>query len=185
MENRISDLDIIAKVRCGDDDSYKEIIRRYKSSVSATVFGILGNTYEAEDVGQEVFIRFYNSIGNFRGDSSLGTYITRIAINLSFNELKRKKRREWFSFSDKTENETGPVIEDIRDRIEMKEIVQKAMQKLPEKNHEVIVLRILNGYSTDETAKILNIPQGTVLSRLARGEKKLKELLTPYLEMKK
>jgi len=67
--------------------------------VAATVIGMLGHCPEAEDIGQETFIRFYKSLDKFRGDASVGTYLTRIAINLSLNEIKRRRRQRKFFFS--------------------------------------------------------------------------------------
>ncbi len=144
---------------------------------------MIGNCSEAEDIGQEVFIRFYKAINNFRGDSSVGTYLTRIAINLSINEIKRRKRKNLFF---KPNNEQILDIVDTEsksDYDDSREMVQKAIQKLEPKFRSVIVLRLIDGYSTDETAKTLNIPLGTVLSRLSRGQQKLKELLSPLMEI--
>lgn len=143
------------------------------------MIGMLGYCPEAEDIGQETFIRFYKSLDKFRGDASLGTYLTRIAINLSLNELKRRQR-QWKFFHPKSNYK----IEDIPDTDkttdqEIKEIFRSSIQKLKPKFRAVIVLRLINGYSTQETAQILKIPVGTVLSRLARAQMKLKEILRP------
>lgn len=147
------------------------------------MIGMLGHTTEAEDVGQETFVRFYQSLNQFRGESRIGTYLTRIAINLSLNEIRRRKRRRNLFFS---KNES--TIENVRDTHDLKDqketntLVQWGLQKLPPKFRSVIVLRLIDGYSTEETAKILNLPLGTVLSRLARAQKKLKEILTPVFK---
>lgn len=149
---------------------------------------MLGNRSEAEDIGQETFVRFCKSLKNFRGESSIGTYIIRIAINLSLNELKRRKRRNLFFFST---NNPGTEIENLRDnsslsnnhheKEEMNSMIHTALEQLKPKYRSVIVLRLIDGYSTQETADILSLPVGTVLSRLARGQGKLKNLLEPYL----
>jgi RNA polymerase sigma-70 factor (ECF subfamily) len=151
--------------------------------VAGTVIGMIGNCSEAEDIGQEVFIRFYKAITNFRGDSTIGTYLTRIAINLSINELKRRKRKNLFF---KPNNDQILEVVDTENQSgydDSKEFVQKAIQKLELKFRSVIILRLIDGYSTEETAKILNIPLGTVLSRLSRGQQKLKEILSPLMEI--
>lgn len=147
------------------------------------MIGILGHTTEAEDVGQETFVRLYQSLNQFRGESSIGTYLTRIAINLSLNEIRRRKRRRNLIFS-KNESaiENVPNTHDLRDQKETNTLVQWGLQKLPPKFRSVIVLRLIDGYSTEETAKILNLPVGTVLSRLARAQMKLKEILTPVFK---
>lgn len=177
----MTDLELIKNIRSGDDDAFRELVKRYEPRVAATVIGMLGDCPEAEDVGQETFIRFYNSINKFRGDSSVGTFLTRIAINLSLNELKKRQRKNTFF---RRQNETDLNIAassnpDIAN--DDKEIIQKAMQKLQPKFKSVLVLRLIDGYSTSETAEILKLPTGTVLSRLARGQKKMKELLIPLM----
>jgi RNA polymerase sigma-70 factor (ECF subfamily) len=177
----LTDEQIIQEIRNGNDSVFREFILRYESLVASTVIGMLGKTPEAEDVGQEVFIRFYNSLNNFRGDSAVGTYLTRIAINLSLNELKRRKRRSLFlMYNDDNEKD----IADTNRKNEYNEnekIVQIAIQKLPAKQRSVVVLRLIDGYSTRETAEILNLPIGTVLSRLSRAQEKLKDILSPYV----
>jgi RNA polymerase sigma-70 factor (ECF subfamily) len=144
---------------------------------------MLGHTTEAEDIGQETFVRFYKSLDRFRGEASIGTYLTRIAINLSLNEIRRRKRRRNLFFT-KNENtiENVPDRQDLKDQNETRRLVQKGLQKLPPKFRSVIVLRLIDGYSTEETANILGLPVGTVLSRLARAQMKLKEILTPVFK---
>ena len=177
----MTDEELIEAFHTGDDDAFKELIKRYESRVAATVIGMLGNCPEAEDVGQETFIRFYQGLKKFRGESSVGTYLTRIAINLSLNELKRRKRKRLL-FLDKSPDETFDIpdtgVAEPYDGDE--EIIQHAIQKMEPKFRSVIVLRLMDGYSTRETAEILGIPEGTVLSRLARAQMKLKKHLSPY-----
>ena len=112
----------------------------------------------------------------------MGTYLTRIAINLSLNELKRRKRQGKYHFTksdDKIEN--IPDTKGTFNQNNIKEIVQKAIQRLEPKFRAVVVLRLIDGYSSRETAQILNLPIGTVLSRLARGQMKLKAILKPLM----
>ena len=144
---------------------------------------MLGHTTEAEDIGQETFVRFYQSLDRFRGESSIGTYLTRIAINLSLNEIRRRKRYRILFFS-KNENaiENVPDTQDLKDKKEIETFVQWGLQRLAPKFRSVIVLRLIDGYSTEETAKILKLPVGTVLSRLARAQRKLKAILTPVFK---
>ena len=178
-----TDEELISEVRKGNNEAFREIVKRYESLVASTVIGMLGKCPEADDVGQETFIRFYNSLKNFRGDSSVGTYLTRIAINLSLNELKRRKRRMWVFPAITEEEETKIGTEDGEfDRKETKEIVQRAIKKLAPEFRSVIVLRLISGYTPEETANILGIPVGTVFSRLARAQKKLKVILTDNLQ---
>jgi RNA polymerase sigma-70 factor (ECF subfamily) len=174
----LSDMDLVLKSISGDQTAFSIIVQRHKSKIAATVFGMLGESMEAEDIGHEVFIRFYNSLENFRGESSLSTYLTRIAINLSLNEIKRRKRNIFKSFINLSPKElsSGNTVHNF----ELKEMIDKCISKLSPKLRTVVILRLVDQYSTEETAEILNLPIGTVLSRLARGQKLLKQLLTPF-----
>lgn len=179
----LPDLDLVEQCKSGDQNAFRALVERHQQQVRGTVIGMIGANQEAEDVAQEVFIRFYRSLEDFRGDSKLGTYLTRIAINLSLNELKRQQRRNRrFLFFEK--NEKVFQIEDTSanpSRKDTQEMVQHALQRLEPNFRSVIVLRMIDGYSVKETAEILKLPQGTIASRLARGQKKLKEILSTYL----
>jgi len=163
----------------GDKLAFGEIVNRYRKMVARTVKGMLGDSVYAEDIGQEVFINLYNSLPRFRGEAKLSTYIQRIAVNLTLNEIKRRKR--FFSmFSHKGNDEMSEVeIADTgnEEKVEAKEIVSKALMSLDPKFRIIVTMRLLQGYSTKETAEILGIPLGTVLSRLSRAQEQLKEKL--------
>ncbi|MCK4344901.1 MAG: RNA polymerase sigma factor [Bacteroidales bacterium] len=183
----LNDLELIGEARKGNEGAFATLITRYEQQVAKTVLGMLGNTPEADDIGQETFVRFYRSLHNFRGDSGLGTYLTRIAINLSLNELKRRKRSRSLFFSANILEEKEfdqPDPEDVEDSRDTKEIVQKALQSLEPKFRSVVVLRLLDQYSTKETAEILDLPTGTVLSRLARAQTKLKSILDKLIQLR-
>ena len=96
----------IESIKNGNKDAFNKLILQLEPKVSATVYGMLGFCQEAEDVGQETFVRLYKSMSQFRGEANIETYVTRIAINLSLNELKRRKRRSFlFIRQDKQELE--------------------------------------------------------------------------------
>src|SRR4030065_1877864 len=113
----------------GDKQAFGEIVTRYQKMVARTVKGMLGDSVFAEDIGQEVFIKLFYSLSEFRGEAKLSTYIQKIAINLTLNEIKRRKR--FFSmFSQKGNNEMHeieiPSYENEEKR-EAKELVNKAL----------------------------------------------------------
>lgn len=178
----MTDEELVIAAREGDDDAFKEIVVRFEPIVARTVIGMLGDCAEADDVGQETFIRFYKALPRFRGDSSVKTYLTRIAMNLSLNELKRRKRRR-LRFATKPVEEYHDLADEKQERAGDvdKERVWMAIGELEDKFRSVVVLRLIDGYSTEETGRILGIPLGTVLSRLSRGQKKLRELLGPHI----
>lgn len=174
--------DEIALVRAaldGNKSAFGEIVERYRKMVARTVKGMLGDSVYAEDIGQEVFIKLYNSLSDFRGDSKLSTYIQRIAVNLTLNEIKRRKR--FFSMFSHTGNDEMHEFDvpdhDTHERRDARELVEKALQALDPKFRVIVTMRMLQGYSTKETAEVLDLPLGTVLSRLSRAQEQLKEIL--------
>jgi len=180
----VTDFELIERALNGDDQAFEVIVKRYEHQVAAAVISMLGNHEAADDVGQEVFIRFYKSMHKYHGAASLGTYLTRIAINLSINELNRRKRRLKLFSRPGDENYEQPAAdsEETHEEAERRVLVQQAIRKLEPKFRAVIVLRLMQGYSTGETAEILGIPVGTVLSRLSRAQLKLKQHLVPVIQ---
>ena len=177
------EFELISSLKDGDERAYFKVLDLHKDQVARTVKGMLGNVQEAEDVGQEVFIRFFKSIDNFKGDAKISTYINRIAINLSLNELEKRKRK-WRIFyrGEKLEEKliTNIGAKPIED-VERKEIVRMAIMKLAPKYRKIVILRALQEYSFKEVAEILQMPLGTVLSRYARAQYKLREILSPIV----
>jgi RNA polymerase sigma-70 factor (ECF subfamily) len=168
---------LIRLAKKGDTKAFRELVEQHQQQVRATVFGMLGNCPEAEEVSQEVFIRFYKKINQFEGNAALSTYLTRIAINLSLNEIKRKQRRRKWLSSSRTED--LPQIADAStnpNRYDNQEAIYKMLNLLEPDFRSVIVLRLIDGFSLKETAEILNLPQGTIASRLSRAQKKLKDI---------
>ena len=163
----------------GDKLAFAEIVERYRRMVARTVKGMLGDSVYAEDIGQEVFVKLYYSLSEFRGEAKLSTYIQKIAINLTLNEIKRRKR--FFSmFSQKGDEEMYEyeiADSENEEKRDAKEIVNKALSQLEPKFRIIVAMRLLQGYSTKETAEILELPLGTVLSRLSRAQEQLKEIL--------
>jgi RNA polymerase sigma-70 factor (ECF subfamily) len=186
MSLATSDAELIARARAGDDRAFAEIVERYEGVVAATAVGMLGDGDEADDVGQETFIRFHRALGSFRGDSSLKTYLVHIAMNLSLNALRRRRRiLARFVSRDETEIDApspnaGPDGE--VDASELRAFVRAAVRGLGERHRAVVVLRMFQECSTRETATILGVPEGTVLSRLSRALEELERRLAPYVQ---
>ena len=163
----------------GDKNAFGEIVGRYQGMVARTIKGMLGDSVFSDDIGQEVFIKLYYSLSGFRGEAKLSTYIQKIAVNLTLNEIKRRKR--FLSmFSQKGNNEMyefDVADHDTEERREASEIVNKALMKMDHKFRIIVTMRMLQGYSTKETAEILDLPLGTVLSRLSRAQEQLRNIL--------
>jgi len=169
---------MLQKAMNGNQSAFRQIVDLHQRHIGATVRGMLGNDIAVDDVAQETFIRFYKSMQNFKGQASLKTYLTRIAINLSLNELKKRKRQQQIFRSSETITNYGEnMTKDEGKQSDIREIIHKGIERLDDKFKSVLVLRMLQGYSTKETAEILDIPLGTVLSRLNTAQKKLKEII--------
>ena len=186
-----TDIQLLETARNGDEQAFRELVLRYQQKVATTVIGMLGNCPEADDVGQETFVRFFRALNTFRGESGIGTYLTKIAMNLSLNELERRKRRRrftLFSFMAAKDEDTNEQREqqianpdNAYEQYDNHEVVQYALAKIDQKLRSVAILRLIDGCSTQETADILQIPLGTVLSRLSRAQDQLRKILQPIL----
>jgi RNA polymerase sigma-70 factor (ECF subfamily) len=177
-----SDAILVERSKQGDESAFRLLVCRHESQIRSIVIGMLGDTAEADDVAQEVFIRFYRSLKDFRGESALSTYLSRIAINLSLNDIKRRETR-YMRVTVLNGNEVGSDKVDAGmdpERQDIKDAVHKALKMLEPEFRTVIVLRLIDGYSVKETAEILQLPQGTVASRLARAQEKLKDILKKW-----
>ncbi len=178
--NTQNDIDkrLITRILSGEPDLYRQIVDEHKDRVAGVCFNMLKDANLAEEVGQETFIRLYKSLNKFQFGSTLATYITRIAINLSLNKLDAAKRRNnrFVQQDEKHYNvESGYV--DALTELENKQLVQIGLQNLKPEARSVVVLRMIEGYSTKETSQLLGIAEGTVMSKLNRAMKKMKETL--------
>lgn len=171
--------ELLEHARQGDHRAFQSLIECFQQPIATVVKGILGDCAEAEDVGQEVFIRFYKSMHQFNGKSTLKTYLTCIAINLSLNELKKKK--SFLSINNGELQNSFMAQQADSSKFEDQELIDKALNLLPYKQRSIVVLRLMQGYSVKETAKILKIPEGTVLSRLSRAQETLQRILRPLI----
>lgn len=178
----MTDLSLISSAKDGDHDSFTELVRRYQGIVAATVIPMLGNSDEADEVGQEVMIKFYRNMGQFEGQAALKTYITRIAMNSARDALRRRKRSmmRFFAPKDNEQNwqDEMPGTEDQGRDTENRQLIQYALGKLAPEIRAVVVLRLMEGFSTEEAADILDVPSGTILSRLSRGKAQMAKTIT-------
>jgi RNA polymerase sigma-70 factor (ECF subfamily) len=178
----ISDEQLIARFQLGDVQAYDILVRRYKDQLLNFVFRFVGNRTDAEDIVQETFLRVYRNKHMYKEIAKFSTWVYTIAGNLAKTELRRRKRHKIFSVSNFVNEERDFDIPDREHSPERKvdssiqeNIIQKAIEKLPIKFKEVIVLRDIQGFAYEEISQILNIPLGTVKSRVNRGRLKLQE----------
>jgi RNA polymerase sigma-70 factor (ECF subfamily) len=178
----LEDTHLLHAARAGDKNSFRLLVDKYHAQVAGTVIGMLGSSPEANDIGQETFVRFYQSMNKFRGDSALGTYLTRIAMNLCLNEIRRRKRHSFMrvqAWEPDNQSVDGRDIEAARD---FGEKTRVAVARLDPGFRAVVVLCWMEERTAREAADILGIPLGTVLSRLHRARQNLRTWLDPEEE---
>lgn len=177
-----ADADLVAAARGGDDLAFAALIRAHQNRVERITIRMLGAGDEAEDVAQDTFIRFYEALDKFRGDSAVGTYVSRIAMNLSLNALRRRRwQLRRFVRDDTVRSEVfalpAPETGDAAEISERRAVLERAVGALSDEHRAVVVCRLLEEFSTRETAELLRIPEGTVMSRLTRALEKLRVTL--------
>ena len=176
----LSETEIVARAARGDEAAFRHLVTAHQSAVAQTVTAMLGAGDDADDVGQETFIRFLNSLPKFRGEAGVRTYLTRIAINLSIDALNRRKRTlGWIRIGSSRESMDIPSRDEsgLAEEHDMQMKVRSAVDALDASSRAVVILRILEERSVRETADILGIPEGTVMSRLKRSMTRLESQL--------
>src|SRR5215203_5028135 len=177
--------ELMTRAAKGDESAFRRIVELHESAVASVVTGMIGYGDDADDVGQETFVRFLSSLSKFRGDSSVRTYLTRIAMNLSIDVLKRRKKTLGWIRLGESKSDTNIAAPDETGTIEQNDTrarVRSAVDRLDVNGRSVVVLRILEERSTREAAEILGVPEGTVMSRLKRAMEKLEVELRPLMK---
>jgi len=180
------DDELIQASRRGDSAAFGCLVRKYQDRLLSALFHVSGSRDEAEDVAQEALVQAYVKLASFAGESSFYTWLYRIAFNTAIS--RRRKRRGETSVEhtrDLTGSEPLDDREPAEDRLLRQERavqVQQALAGLPDEFRSVLVLRELEGCDYDTIARILDLPVGTVRSRLHRARLQLKEQLIVVLE---
>ena len=184
---------LIEGLRRGDDPAYQALINRFQQPVYNLVYRLLNDPGDASDVVQEVFLKVFRSIGSFRGQSSLKTWLYRIAMNEAHNHRRWFGRRRGHEIGLEDDQGDGKTYEqvlpdpgrspfDITLDHETMECIEEALAGLKPAFRDAVVLRDVEGLSYDEIAEILEISLGTVKSRILRGREALREKLAGRLE---
>jgi RNA polymerase sigma-70 factor (ECF subfamily) len=184
----------IENCKAGDEKAFTEIVHHYQKKVFNITYRMLGNFEEAKDMAQEVFISVFESIKDLKEEIKFDAWLTQITINHCRNRWKYLKRRKYFnsdSFDDPIETENGTLskaIDDPSDNPEtlyerkmIQQIIQRGLLDLKEDQRELVVLRDLQGFSYEEMAELLGLPEGTIKSRLHRARMDLKGILERFV----
>ena len=191
LPQKNKDEDMLARIREGNANAFDDMVITYSPKLIRVAYGLLGNMQDAEEVVQDAFVRAYNAMSDFRGDSSLETWLHRITVNLARNKYHWNRRRGDginISLSDNREPDEAEAADvDLPDsrlqpgqqmeKDELNANILHAIYYLPKKMRETMVLRHLEDMPYEKIAELLDCRVGTVKSRLARG----RELLRVYL----
>jgi RNA polymerase sigma-70 factor (ECF subfamily) len=186
-----SDQQLVERVQAGDKSAFDLLVRKYQHRVLKLVGRFVSDAAEAEDVAQEAFLKAYRALASFRGDSAFYTWLYRIAINTAKNALVSNRRRPVDFDLDLQDPEQydrharlkeGDTPEGVLLTEEIRNVVERAMEQLPEDLRTAIILRELEGMSYEEIAEAMDCPVGTVRSRIFRAREAIDRKLKPLLD---
>lgn len=194
MTKSLNEDQLVSLLKQKNEDAFRILIRNYQGKLYRTAYAITLNKEESEDIVQEVFIKVFENIDEFKKGSLLSTWLHRITINHCLNWRRKWKRRfrkyhqPLDDVSDSGEEESKTEVfddntpEKLYQKKEIEKIITDALKKLPEESRVVFVLKEIDGMSYDDIAEILNINRGTVSSRLHYARQRLINLLEPKLK---
>lgn len=169
---------LIEQVKNGNCEAFCPLVEHYKMALYKIIYRMVGNRDNTEDLVQEVFIKAFNEIKKFKPGMPFYPWISRVAVNHTINYLKRERRDRFMPIDDLQEvlpSHKDDPVKMTREKM-LKEKIAMAMAKLPNDYRIILVLRVEEDLPYEEISRILKIPRGTVMSRLARARQKLKEI---------
>lgn len=188
----VDDMTLVERVKRGDSDAFQELVSRYENKVYRLAIKLTRNETLAEEVLQEVFLRIYEKLDTFRGESALSSWIYRIAANACFAKLNLEKRHqhadleETMPQAEQALHELQEPSPDAPDRSllssEALDVISRAIERLPEDFRLVLVLRDVEGLANEEVARILDLSVPAVKSRLHRARLLLRKRLARYFD---
>ena len=179
---REQEAEVIRRVQKGDGNAFEALVTAYEKNVYNLALRMTGNAQDAEDMAQEAFLKAYNSLDSFRGESKFSVWLYRIVSNLCLDFLRRQKRRPASSLSveDDEGEETQLDIPDVSQSPEellerrlTREAVRQGLAQLPTEQRQILLLREIQGLSYEEIGQALSLEPGTVKSRIFRARKRL------------
>jgi RNA polymerase sigma-70 factor (ECF subfamily) len=178
-----NEAELVTQAQGGDRNAFSELVRIHARGVFNVVYHMCGDALVAEDASQETFIRAWQNLGSYRPQTSLRNWLYRIAFNAGTDMLRKEKRILPNDIEDLNLKDERPDPESLAAQKERTAIVQRAVMSLPDASRAVLVLREYEGMSYHEIADALDIPVGTVMSRLNYARKLLKDTLKPRLSL--
>lgn len=186
-----ADYAVVKQVQAGDVAAFDKLILKYRERLYGVVYNLTSNREDAADLTQDAFIKAFQSINRFQGQSSFFTWLYRIAVNTALTHLRKHRHRTFFSLENLQEDQVGAqILAQLSDKKgadrdaqlrELQEKLNEAMQKLSIKHRTVITLFEIDGLSHAEIAEITECSEGTVRSRLHYAKQFLQAELSQYL----
>jgi RNA polymerase sigma-70 factor, ECF subfamily len=170
----VSEEALVARLRAGDGAAFEQVMRRHNGRLFRVARTILRDDAEAEEALQDAYLRAFAGIGAFKGEASLATWLTRIAINEALMRLRRRRDTSELDFETP---DPAPSPEQNAARRELRGLVERALDSLPADFRAVFILRAVEQMSVEEAAAALGIPQATVKTRFFRARRHLRDLL--------
>jgi RNA polymerase sigma-70 factor (ECF subfamily) len=186
-----TDQQLVQRVQQGDKSAFDLLVLKYQHRVLKLVSRFISDATEAQDVAQEAFLKAYRALPSFRGDSAFYTWLYRIAINTAKNALVSSRRRPVdfdLDLQDPEQYDRQAKLKEIDTpegvvlTEEIRKVVERAIQQLPEDLRTAIVLREIEGLSYEEIAEAMDCPVGTVRSRIFRAREAIDKRLQPLLD---
>lgn len=184
----------IARAKAGDMQAFEALILQHEKIVYNVALRMMNHSEDARDISQEVFLKAYKSIGQFDERAMFSTWLYRITTNTCIDELRRRKGKQSYSLEEELESEEGSMQRQIADegetpeesllRAERADELQKALAQLTEEHRLAVILRDIRGLSYEEIAEIMDLPMGTVKSRISRARNQLKQEILKIRERK-
>jgi RNA polymerase sigma-70 factor (ECF subfamily) len=168
-----TDQELVRLFTRGDSAAFEELVRRHEQRIYNLSLRMLGRPEDARDATQETFLAAFRKLPSFRGDSSLSTWLHRVAMNACYDTLRRRKRRAEESLPEDPGAASGDLAESSAEAVD----VQRALAQVPDEFRAVLVLHDVQDLPYEEIAEVLGVPIGTVKSRLHRGRVGLARLL--------
>lgn len=185
----IEDALVIERVKNGDTAAFGELVRKYQDRVFNACWRLCGNLEDAKDLTQEAFVKTLEAISSFRYQSAFYTWLFRVAVNVTISHRRSRQRRQTLSLDDAGGGHQARglmrVVSDGNnptDTTELNHQLVKAMQGLDDDHRAVLVLRDVEGFDYKQISEVLDIPQGTVKSRLFRSRMAMREAIQPWLD---
>ena len=192
------DITLVQRVRTGDQRAFKQLVERYQRKVFGVAYGMMHNKEDARDVAQEAFVKVYRYLAYFKGEASFSTWLFRITSNICIDLMRKRGQTRGLTHIEFDEEATHDIAEaqigalgsllgtnpqKSAMRKELGDKINEALSEIPQAHRQILLLREVEGMSYEAISKTLDVPKGTVMSRLFHARLKMQKKLNNYIEL--